>query len=458
MTKKSGLEYRHWAQVKPKSKDFPFSYELESIKNEDVPYQSTITYNSGDNLKEKIYDLLIKVFPYFSLLDEDNYDEKNLFSYRYAIKIVSPEFPDNTSYMVVAKNFKSDYRFTLIKSIEHLEAVLADFKILSFDTETTGLNPEEDKIVGISFAKEKKRGYYIPINHDKSFSEFNLGESAVKLFYEKMVKAEVVYMFNSRFDMRMIEFNYDLDMSKVKAMDAQINAYFADPGYPDHSLKHLEKIFLGYYRPDLSDTLKTSGISTYNTSLIHPYNILFYAAQDSISTLELGLETDKYYREFGISGQVDQMIIYRLMDMENTKLRIDMDYLERELSEIMPRLKELDDKIKAEIGDVNLNSPSQKIKLFESFGIDTGKKTKTGNMATGKEHVEVLIKKFEEQGKKYPTWLGLLNERAKLEKLQSAFFNSLLIQAKMNDGRIRINYRHGNTSTGRFSSGEERES
>lgn len=461
---------RHWVPAKQRNESFPFSYDISVVELGNFELTDSIDFFNGDNLKEIIRDKSLKYFNFYEYLDEYNYDENKLselkmyFSVDFFYIDEAKKGKDriiksgtDTQYIMLS-NFKSEYRFTLIDSLEKLKDKLSDIKVMAFDTETTGLDPSSDDIVGISFSKESRKGYYVPIKHSDIYNEFNLGNEAISLVYNAMVNANLVFMFNSRFDMRMVEFSEnDYDMSKVNMMDVQINAYFADPGYPDHSLKHLEKHFLGYYRPDLQDTLKGSGVDSFNTALINPKNILFYAAQDSISTLEMGYETYQYYEEFGVSGQIDQMILYPLMKMENTEIRIDIDYLESELTDITKRLDELNKEITADIGDVNLNSSKQKIELFKSFGLDTGKTTPTGNMATGKDEIEELIKKLESQGKKYPKWLGLLNERARLEKLQSAFFTSLLEQAKLHDGKIRINYRHGNTSTGRFSSGEEKE-
>lgn len=114
--------------------------------------------------------------------------------------------------------------------------------------------------------------------------------------------------------------------------------------------------------------------------------------QDGISTFELGVETFKYYKEFGVSGQIDMALLDRLKNMENYRMRIDIDFLREQLDIINKRLVELDVIIKSSLGDINLNSPKQKVALFESFGLDTGVKTKTGGaMSTGREAVENMI-------------------------------------------------------------------
>ena len=76
-------------------------------------------------------------------------------------------------------------------------------------------------------------------------------------------------------------------------------------------------------------------------------------------------------------------------------------------------------------------------------------------MATGRKEVDAMIERMEEQGKTIPVWLTYLGERSKLEKLQSTFFGSLLEQALMNNGRVRINYRNTQAATGRLSSGAD---
>lgn len=469
--------YEHWVPSAKIKEGFPFSYELGFTDEEPRSY-TTIEITDGDNLKEIIREDLIKTFPFFALLDETKYQESELKKYIKSYKVIAKQAEQvpkigkdgkklkgtRTVYTIVdekyitASNFTSDYRYTMIQDTNHLKQVMDGVKVISFDTETTGLNPLEDYIVGISFSTKPKHGYYIPIKHSDNYSHLNLGNEGLVEFCNIMKTMDTVFVFNLRFDVRMMEFTkgLELDLSNVSFIDTQLNAYFADPGYPIRNLKQLEQHFLGYIRPDLATTLRSRGIKSFDTSLIDPKNLLFYAGQDAISTLELGINTMKYYEEFGISGQLDQMIPYRLMKMENNPIRIDLEYLEEQLSILEPKLAKLDDTIKAEIGDVNLNSPKQKIELFKSFGLDTGKKTKTGAMATGKEAVEEMIGRLEKENKKYPKWLGLLNERAKLDKLLGGFFRTLYEQAKENGGYVRINYRHGVTTTGRFSSGEER--
>ena len=463
--------YHHVPKAKIKE-DFPFDYKLERVEEDHEEWlllnradvQIEIIGNKG--LKEKIHEGLINVFPFFDYLDESSPKfigagvSKDLKIY---IEIIKYKMENNkrkydSRVILYACNFSSSYRFNLIRSIEQLNKVLGNGKIkrIAFDTETEGLNPEEDKLVGISFSIKEKEGYYIPINHIEDFSEFNLGIEAVKVFYDYLKKVEVVILFNARFDIRVMEFSDDsIDFSNINIFDTQVSSYFSDTGFKRIDLKYLEEHFCGYKRHNLSKTLKSSGITSFNTALIDPRKLLFYACQDAISTFELYDETYKFYKEFKISGQVDMQLLFPLMRMENHPIRIDLEFLSREVPKLAERLREIDTYVTSQIGKVNLNSGKQKEALFKSFGLNTGKKTPKGQMATGKGDIKDMIEVMNAKGEEVPGWLLKLEERSSIEKLYSGFYKSLLEQATESGGRVRVNYRNVNTATGRLSSGAE---
>ena len=58
------------------------------------------------------------------------------------------------------------YNFILVNSIEQLRDILSqNFNVVAFDTETTGLNLDEAKLVGYSFCFNGKDAYYVPVDH-----------------------------------------------------------------------------------------------------------------------------------------------------------------------------------------------------------------------------------------------------------------------------------------------------
>ena len=136
-------------------------------------------------------------------------------------------------------DYPDKFNLSCIESIEELNQVLSSYvlpdgtyPIMGFDTETTGLNPETDSIVGYSFGFNETDAYYVPIAH----MSFGLGDESLDIIYDVMTKSQLVLAFNWRFDFRMMEWYkfetedrefqkefilrnrpfYRYDMSKVK--------------------------------------------------------------------------------------------------------------------------------------------------------------------------------------------------------------------------------------------------
>lgn len=470
-------KFRHilWEPRVTPVEDFPFSYSITPIEDQDQveaflnanDIDLVVDYNYPGNLKKILKESVVDYFPFYKYLDIDSPDyigkENTL---KLSVKINVYQLVSETSkngkqkeanrhtmtWIAVLDRFTTRFQYNLIKTLDQLKKVLHGATELSFDLETTGLNPEEDRIVGVPFSKEPGIGYYVPIAHDKQFDSYNLGKPALDLIYQALLSAIIVDFFNAEFDMRFMEYA-GYDMSAVNYFDAQISAWFMDPDNKQTSLKWFEKYFLGYYRKDLKDTMKISGFSDFNTAQVNPIHLLFYGGQDGISHFELARATKKYHEEFGLSAEIDQKLIFPFMRMKNHGIRTDIEYIKQQLDYIIPRLEELESIIFEKIGDINLNSPKQKIALFESFDLDTRVRTDTGKMSTSNKAIDDMIERMEENEEYIPEWLQYFGERSKLEKLRSTFFGSLYEQAKLNNNRIRINYRNTNAATGRLSSG-----
>jgi DNA polymerase I-like protein with 3'-5' exonuclease and polymerase domains len=344
----------------------------------------------------------------------------------------------------------------MVRSIEQLKSILnVEIPYMSFDLETSGLDPEDDIITGASFSLEPRIGYYVPIETVVQYKHKTLGYEALDVLYAAMLRAMIVLLFNAEFDIRKMRFSKrKYDMSKIKFIDVQLPAWYMDTDNKNTSLKWFEKYFLGYYRKDLNETMQTYGLDTFDTSKIDPDHILFYGAQDGISTYELFFIVEEYLKEFGLSGQIDLQLIYPFMIMKEHPTDINIKLLEEELNYVILRLEELDKLMDESIGDVNLNSSTQKEALFKSFGLDTGVRTPGGSMSTSKDAIDGLIEKMENSNRPIPEWLQYMGERSKLEKLRSTYYGSLKEQVNFYNGKVRINYRNTNASTGRLSSGK----
>lgn len=457
-------------------KKTPFSFDIEEITKEDIPeeyFWSVIDYNiSGkDDLHLLIHNEVISYFDFYRYLDSHSKDyikdTENDIVFYFEIKvfrIVNKKKEEVQTLYAKALNFNTEYDYRLIRSVEDLLKEIEPLKnteyMMALDFETTGLNPEEDSIVGYSFAttKDLKKSYYVPINHIDEYKEFNLPkQEALGILFNLVKNATHVYLHNLRFDIRFFEYA-GFDFSEIDNLyDTMFLTKYVDPDEKESRLKQLEKYYLGVYRPDLESTLKILGDKekSFDFSRINPKLGYYYAAQDSLSTLLIGLNTLEFYHEFGLSAQLDRALIYPLMKAENTLIRVDLDYLKEQIDLIEPRLQEIETKLKELVGDINWNSPAQKVALFESFNLDTEHYTDKGNMKTGVNEVNQMIQKMRNQNKQIPEFLLYLEERSMLDKLHGTFFKSLYTQALERDGLVRLNYRLANTATGRLSSGQE---
>lgn len=480
--KKTKFVYKPWVEKVLENSNFPFSFSVTQITDNDIneftknnKIDIELDFTKNDNLLSLLKQELIRIFPFYEYANEYSKDYKKTKDLKYFAKLnfytITKELTTskkekkvkalNKQWIVEINNIELHYSYSLVETIEDLKALLAaneGSKVkLAYDCETTGTNPDDDHLVGISLAFSNTKGYYIAINHAPKFKEYNLGIEAVEIIYDFLKTAYRIYMFNARFDMRFLEFtNKKFDTSRLKVVDAQVNVYLVDPDHRIFSLKDDEKYYLGFYRPDLSGTIGKENLASSGFKAVDPRKGLFYAAQDGISTFALGEETMPFLEENGISGQIDQTLLFPLMRMENRGIIIDVDYLEHELEYITTRLAELDELIKSQIGDINLNSPKQKQALFESFNLDTKEVTMTGQMSTKNDHIDAMIERMENNNEEIPEWLKYFGERSKLDKLNSTFFGSLVEQAKLYpENRVRLNYRNTQAATGRLSSGSE---
>lgn len=285
------------------------------------------------------------------------------------------------------------YNFILIDSLDMLKSILStNFRYIAFDTETTGLNLDEDFLVGYSFCFDGKNAYYVPVDHaeyelDEEISreiiskeEFEknesdtrhyfydetvnnyfkinykmfkpgLGKESVYMFYERIKLCTLVFMFNARFDIRVFEkygfvqnnvpyderyrlLNYGIDMSLINYMDIQALVFLLDTNVPYPSLKKSEEYFLGWRGASFEETLGEAA----NFYYLKPQEATPYAATDALGTFLLANDMlFKYniYNEANSeskgpygSGYLDNAFLYPLMLMEEELVNIDTDLLQ----------------------------------------------------------------------------------------------------------------------------------
>ena len=372
----------------------------------------------------------------------------------------------------IAKNVPEWYKnfnFNLVESMQDLEESFKDWKpdktcFMSFDTETTGLDHEECSMVGYSYCLDGKNAYYVPVYHFEY--EGNLGEEAVTFIYLRMCEARMVFMFNARFDVRIVEY-FDFaslseedkkkrnrvpkyNMSVVETFDVSIPCWLADTNLKLPSLKNSSENFLGFKMMHFGEVTEKVENFFYTNPKSDP-NVPFYAGSDALCTFLLVPATMKYFKEGGFASKMDNKMLYPLMNYEHEKIWLNKEMLQTIMNDLTERIDECEKEVYDEFGyQINLNSPQQVSQAFQRLGIDTGGKTASGFMKTGIEDLENLSEELKER---YPALKAFVDYKT-LFKLRSSYVAVLLKEAE-SKGYIRCSYKTQQVPTGRLASGKD---
>ena len=334
------------------------------------------------------------------------------------------------------EDWDKDLEFVLIRTLDDLRVHDVEHKFVAWDTETSGLNPEMDWIVGFSFSFDGKTGYYVPVKHD----DIALGKEALDIFYSILKKAGTQLLYNCRFDQRFMEYaGYNLE--GLPYYDAMNAIWLADTNMVLPSLKASERHYMGWTPKTFSETLGDA------TTFQHvPAEDAYkYACTDAIGTYKIAMISNRYYVENKPASKYDNDMLYPLMRLENTPQRLDTEYL---LS-LRPQVDETIERTKAEVyrlagQEFNLNSPQQFGKiLVERFAVDTGARTATGAMKADLKTVDAWLTKHSATvAQDVKDFLKAYKEYKKTVKFKSAYLEKYIKAAQEQDKfPVRFSYK-----------------
>jgi len=325
------------------------------------------------------------------------------------------------------------------KLIETLQSCMA----FSFDTETTGLSPLKDELVGMSFSFKPHTGVYVPLPADIEESKEILKE--FKEVFESDKSGKIGQ--NLKFDIAFLA-SYGIDV-QGPFFDTMIAHYLLQPDMR-HKMDILAETYLNYQCLSIESLIGKKGTNQKSMRDVDLDTIGKYAAEDADITLQLKIVFEPLLAEknlLELFSQVEMPLIKVLAEMERNGVSLDVPALRKFSEELAHDIKALEIKIYEHAGEsFNIASPRQlgdilfgKMKISEKV-----KKTKTGQFSTGEE---VLVK----LEKDHPIIRDILDYRS-LTKLKSTYVDALpeLVNAK--DGKIHTSYNQTVAATGRLSS------
>lgn len=331
-------------------------------------------------------------------------------------------------------------------SLKKLVEKIQEVKWVSVDTETTGLDPRKDQLVGISIAIDSKRGYYIPVRHAYGEQlEWNKISSLLKPILEN---SEIKKMGqNLKFDMRVL-LHAGIEVRGVSA-DTLLAAYSLDSN-GRHNLDYLSKKYLDYTMLSYEEvTGKGAKQVTFDQVPIDVAT--HYAAEDAWAVFCLWNRLEPQLIEqkaLELYQKVDLPMVELVASMEEAGILVDLEFLKNLEQEFTEELKSIEEKIlsysKTKI--LNLNSPKQlAVFLFEELKLPPQGKTKTG-YSTDASVLETLSTLHEAP--------KLLLEYREISKLKNTYVVPLQELSDPQDHRVRTSFHLTGTSTGRLSSSD----
>ena len=341
-----------------------------------------------------------------------------------------------------AQNTPHEYR--TIYSAEELGSVVDEilrYEEFCFDTETTGFDIFNDRIVGLSLAVEPHKAWYVP------FCGCNNAEysSILRPLFENEKIAKIGQ--NIKFDIMVLS---RLGIAvKGRKYDTMILHYLLDPE-SRHGMNHLALRYLNY-KPIEIETLIGRGAKQLTMDLVAVERVAEYAAEDADITLQLKHALLPLVEEQGLLSlyfDIEEPMIDVLADMELTGVCIDSELLNSYAVELTVRLAELEREVREEAGEpaLNINSTRQLGEvLFAKMRItDKPKMTKTKQFCTDEEYLQSFAHEH--------NIVRLILEYRGVKKLLSTYVEALPQLVNRTTGRIHTSFNQAVTATGRLSS------
>ena len=329
------------------------------------------------------------------------------------------------------------------KAIGDLLALLLPQKEICFDTETTGIDPNDVELVGMSFSYQPREACYVPCPADSAATQ-----KIVDAFRPLFDAGSVTWIGqNLKYDWLVLKW-YGVE-PKGELFDTMLAHYVIDPE-GKRSMDLLSAQFLGYEPVHIEELIGKKGKGQGNMRDVGLEKITDYAAEDADITLQLKQVFFPRLKEKAVEKvfyEVENPLVRVLTDMEFEGIRVDMEFLREYSKELDKDARQSEEKVYEQAGErFNLASPQQLGKiLFEKMLLDPkAKKTKTGQYATGED---VLLK----LASRHQIVDDILAFR-ELTKLKSTYVDALPQMVNRKTGRVHTSYAQAVAVTGRLSS------
>ena len=359
-----------------------------------------------------------------------------------------------------------------LEALNDLVKTLSTQEIISFDTETDGLD-REAKLCGLSFSWQPKQGVYVPVRSPQPENHLDIDTvlAALKPILEDPARPKCGH--NLKFDTSILIRN-GVKLQGV-AFDTLLASQLVDARTPSHNLDtlallHLEHKMISFEEltrdasdatpadevAELGGLFEAEGARQKTIDEVPLAEATVYAAEDADVTLRLYHFLIPKLEELGITElvrEIESPLAPILAEMEYNGIVCDRAELKRQSGVI----EELVDTRQKEIHEIvgfpfNIDSPSQLVQvLFEELGFKPVKRTRGGKISTDVTVLEALSLR-EDVNEPKTSVPRLIIDYRQYRKLQSTYLAQLQNAIDERTERIHTHLYQLTTATGRLKS------
>ncbi len=349
-----------------------------------------------------------------------------------------------------------EHDYTIVKTSEQLDAMVAALReadLVAFDCETTGLDPLQAVLVGLSFSIAEATGWYVPVNLDPPILGGEGADAVTRVLDAVRPVLEDPSIRkcgqNAKYDILALR-HAGVRVRGVE-LDTLIASFCLDPEHRQHNLDALALRHFGYRKTPTSELLGT-GRNQITMAEVPVDEVGDYACEDADFAYRLAKEFAPRLAEASVGSlfrDLEMPLLPVLADMEWAGVRLDVPALERMSVDLAEQAGRLERQVCELAGEAfNVGSPKQLgVILFEKLCIQGRKrvrKTKTG-WATD----ERTLRAFANE----PIVEKLLRFRT-LRKLRGTYTEALPKLVNPRSGRVHTSYSQTGAVTGRLASSD----
>ena len=337
------------------------------------------------------------------------------------------------------------------ESLQGLAKELQNAEVFAVDTETDQLDPQQARLVGLSFACSETKAWYLPIAHDYLGAPPQLSLDEVRKVLGPILAdpARAKIAQHGKYDMHILR-RHDMPLIGVR-WDTMLESYVLNATASRHDMDSLAQHYLNRKTIAFKD-IAGSGKKQLSFNQIELEQAAEYAGEDAAVTFALdqaiGSELRKESSLLKVYEELEQPLIEVLAAIEAQGVLLDRNLLAQASEEFAQRMSGMQARAHEIAGKpFNLNSPAQlKDILFEDLQLPVLRKTPKGAPSTAEDVLQELAQQHE-LPQLIVDWRGFA-------KLRSTYTEKLPDNINPHTGRVHTSYHQAVAATGRLSSAD----